>query len=244
MRASSVVALALASMVTRLSYAGQHTETDEEKQQDAQILAADLAPHVQYGLGLRGGTYHVGPIYDLAFGFGVEAGVRLDRLALLGDYMLAGMSAAPVTGQSSSTTAANSTSPTTSPSTPQVGGLVQRVGATARYSVAKFAEASGGVGARGDLFVEGGFGEQLVRWSGGGYLHRADISLGAGAGIQFRGTHHHGGYFLAARVTLAAPPNGVETASTPTCAGPCDGATGPLSIDRSVMVMFTAQFGD
>lgn len=245
MRITSVVALALASTST-FAFAGHHhEETEEEKASDQQVRQADASPHAQYGLGPRFGTFHVGPIYDFGFGATFEGGVRLDRLALLGEYTLLGISDASNAKTQTQTTGALSTdgSSTPSPST-NPGGLVQRIGANARYSVAKFIDASGGVGVRGDLWIEGGLGEQLIRWSGGGYLHRADISLGAGYAIQFRGPHHHGGYQLGVRVTLAAPPAAYQTSGPPTCAGPCDGPTTQMNIDRSILGALTVIFGD
>ncbi len=246
MRTTSVVALALASIPITPALAGHyHEETEEEKALDQQVKDADASPHAQYGLGPRFGTFHVGPIYDLAFGFTFEGGVRLDRLALLADYTLLGITDAQTTAKMDQTTGALATDGSSTPApSSNPGGLVQRLGANARYSVAKFMEAYGGTGARGDLFVEGGFGEQLIRWSGGGFLHRADISLGAGFSIQFRGPHHHGGYQLGVRVTLASPPEAYQSTGPATCAGPCDTPTGQMNIDRSIVGGITVIFGD
>lgn len=244
MRITSVVALALASTSLPALAGHHHEETEEEKANDQKVREADAAPHAQYGIGPRFGSFHVGPIYDFAYGVAFEGGVRLDRLALLGEYTLLGISDATNTTKQTQTTGALSTDGGSSTPAGNPGGLVQRVGANARYSVAKFMDAGGGVGVRGDFWVEGGFGEQLIRWSGGGYLHRADLSLGAGYAIQFRGPHHHGGYQLGVRVTLAAPPPAYQTNSAPTCAGPCDGPTGQINIDRSILGALTVIFGD
>jgi hypothetical protein len=239
------VALALASSIATPAFAGghHHEETPEEKALDADVLAADAAPHAQYGIGARVGSFHVGSIYDIAYGFALEGGVRMGRLQVLGDYTLMGLS--PVTPpQSATTTAAALGDVPAAPMTDKLGGMVQRFGLLARYSPARFIEANGGVGVRGDIFVEGGVGEQLIDWSGGGYLHRSDIELGAGISIQFRGPHHHGGYFIGVKVAMASPPSGAEMATAATCAGPCDGPSKPIGIDRAVLGMFTAIFGD
>jgi hypothetical protein len=59
-----------------------------------------------------------------------------------------------------------------------------------------------------------------------------------------RGKHHHGGYFLGMRATLAPPPAGAPSLTAPpTCAGPCDGPTRPIAIDRSFLMVFAADFG-
>ena len=229
------------ALVSSSAYAGHHVETDDEKAADVEIRAVEAAPQSEFGIGLRVGSFHVADIYDIGFGFGVEGGVRIDRLALMADYTLMGLS--PNQTSTTTTNGARTTTPTGEPASPGAGGFVQRVGLFARYSPARFLEAQGGVGVRGDIYVDGGIGEQLVLWSGGGYLHRTDISIDAGFSIRFRGTHHHGGYSLAARITLASPPDGTPQPTTAMCAGPCDGPSKPLAIDRSVMGMFTAIFG-
>ena len=77
---TSVVALALASIATPASAGRYHEETPEEKALDVDVLAADAAPHAQYGIGARVGSFHVGSIYDIAYGFALEGGVRMGRL--------------------------------------------------------------------------------------------------------------------------------------------------------------------
>lgn len=236
----------IVAFTSRLAFAGhQYEETDAEKVDDVAVVAADAAPHAQYGIGFRAGSFHVGSIYDIGFGFGLEAGVRIGRLQLLGDYTLFGLTTGWTQPQSKDSSAAMTTTPLPDGTTPpHPGGVAQRLAAIARYSPARFMEAQHGVGVRGDIFVEGGIGEQLIEWSGGGYLHRTDISLGAGFSIQFRGPHHHGGYYLGARVVLADPPSGAQMPTGATCAGPCDGPSQPIQIDRSVEGMFTVIFGD
>ncbi|HEY1558921.1 MAG TPA: hypothetical protein VGF94_29055 [Kofleriaceae bacterium] len=236
MAASSVtLALALASP----AYAGQHAETDDEKSDDVVVRQVDRDMQAEYGIGVRVGTFHTGPVYNIGLGFAAEGGVRFDRLALLGEYQFLGLldpsSTAPQMPMQAYDAAMMR------PATPT--GSAHRLGANARYSVARFLVAQNGIGVRGDVFVEGGLGEELIEWSGGGYLHRADVSLGAGLGVRFRGTHHHGGYQIGVRATFADPPAGYAKSGPPTCAGPCDGPTRPSSLDHSVLGTFTVVFG-
>ena len=251
MRSSSVpIALVLALASSR-AWAGHHVESEEEKSEDVVVKEVDAAPQTEFGIAGRLGTFHTGPVYNFAAGFAFEGGVRFDRLALLGEYQLLGlydpnggtstqsMGSLPVNVDAAP---AAPPPPSASPrSTPT--GHAHRLGVNARYSVARFLEASSGIGVRGDLFVEGGVGEELIEWAGGGYLHRADISLGTGAGIRFRGTHHHGGYGLSVRATIAEPPAGYMPVTMPTCAGPCDAATVPHALDYSILGAFTVSFG-
>jgi len=239
---TSVVALALASIATPASAGRYHEETPEEKALDLDVLAADAAPHAQYGIGARVGTFHVGSIFDIAYGFALEGGVRMGRLQIMGDYTLLGLSPFNPPQKAMTGTAAVTTVTPTTPNNP--GGMVQRFGAFVRYSPARFIDAQGGVGVRGDIFVEAGIGEEFIDWSGGGYLHRTDVALGTGVSIQFRGPHHHGGYFIGVKVAMASPPSGAQMQAAATCAGPCDGPSKPIGIDRAVLGMFTAIFGD
>ncbi|HTR54037.1 MAG TPA: hypothetical protein VMJ10_25260 [Kofleriaceae bacterium] len=248
MRQSSV-ALVLALASSRAWAGHHHVETDEEKSEDAVIQQVDSQPQLELGLAGRFGTFHTGPVYNMAAGVAVEGGVRLDKLALLGEYQLLGLfdpndssrqqpSTLPVNVDS-----APAPAQAASPMHSTPGGVVHRLGANARYSVGRFLVAEGGIGVRGDLWLEGGLGEELIEWSGGGYLHRADVSIGAGAGIRFRGTQHHAGYQLGVRATFAEPPAGYMPVTTPTCAGPCDAPTIPHALDHSILGTFTIVFG-
>lgn len=238
MRPSSVT-IALGLALASRGYAGHHPETDDEKSDDVTVLQVDRAVQAEYGIGLRIGTFHTGPVYNIALGFAAEGGLRFDKLALLGEYQFLGLlDSTPAQSQMPMQAYDAATS---RPSVPT--GTAQRLGANARYSLARFLVAENGVGVRGDVFVEGGLGEELIEWSGGGYLHRADVSVGAGLGIRFRGTRHHGGYQLGVRATFADPPAGYAKSGPPTCAGPCDGPTRPSSLDHSVLATITVVFG-
>jgi hypothetical protein len=46
------------------------------------------------------------------------------------------------------------------------------------------------------------------------------------------------------RVTLAPPPPGSPSLTAPpTCAGPCDGPSRPIGIDRSILFVIAGDFG-
>jgi hypothetical protein len=121
-------------------------------------------------------------------------------------------------------------------------GMAQRFGLSARYSLGRFSTAAGGMAMTGDIWVEAGLGEQLIRWNAGGELHRMDISLGVGTSFGARGLHHHGAYYMAVRATIAHSPPSYDS-DVPTCAGPCDTATPPLGLDKSILFVTGIVFG-
>jgi hypothetical protein len=128
--------------------------------------------------------------------------------------------------------------------TPEIDGIVHRIGANVRYSVAKLT--GDDVPLRGDFWLEGGIGEQMIRWDLGGELHRPDVSFGFGGqfGGRFGREHdHHAGMYYALKVTLARAPSEFSDRA-PTCAGPCDSATRPISVDRSFLFNLGIVFGN
>jgi len=242
MRALIVVAMLVAPAAA--SHGNPYPETAEEKVEDMDVVAADAAPHLQGSVGFELGTFHTGPVYNFAYGFALDAGVQLDKLAILGQYAFLGLASPEPTG--ATTTTYNTVDLTSAAGDSGSGtptGFVQRFGAAARYSVAKATTAQHGLGLRFDTWVEAGIGEQLLRWSGGGYLHRPDVELAVGLQFDLRGLHHHGGWFMGMRVTLASPPRMEGPTPAPTCAGPCDGPTGPIGIDRSILFVTAVDFG-
>ena len=238
MRALLVIAMIAGTAEASHGGAG-YPETDSDKADDADVIAAEQRPHFEGSVGFELGTFHTGPVYNFAYGLALDGGIRLDRLVVLGEYAFLGLGAPTPTGESTTGTALEAMPP--SDSTPT--GFVQRFGLASRYSVARSFTASHGMGLRFDTWVEAGVGEQMLRWSGGGYLHRPDLELAFGVQMNLRGTHHHGGWFMGMRVTLAAPPKMIGPPAPPTCAGPCDGPTGPLGIDRSFLFVTAVDFG-
>jgi hypothetical protein len=220
------------------SHASSHGESAEDKLADAAVLAADQALQWEGSTAFEIGTFHTASIYNLAYGVDLQGGARLNRIAVYGDYSLLGLS----TGDPSYSSAAYYTNDGSSPLSEKPSGLVQRFGLNAHYSIGRFITAFGGAGLVGDFWIEAGLGEQLVRWNEGGRLHRADVSFGIGAQLGGRGTEHHGGYFLGLRVTASQTPAGYVR-TEPTCAGPCDTATPPLGLDKSVLLTTGIVFG-
>jgi hypothetical protein len=240
-----VTAVLVALAIAPPAFAGHYyPETDQDKADDAHILEADAAPHSEYALGLRLGSFHTGPVYNFAVGFAIEAGMRFDRLQLVGEYNFLDLSDPPTAAKSTGngTAALTSDPTTTSPSAPS--GYVHRFGALARYSLANFIDADHGMAARGDFYVEGGLGEELVEWSGGGTLHRPDVAIGAAWQMGGRGTERHAGLRIGFRATFAGSPPSHTAATLPTCAGPCDTPTVPShTIDHSFLFALSFNFG-
>lgn len=179
------------------------------------------------------GGMSVGPIDGFAGGIGLAGGIRRDRLALFGEYDLLSV------GQSPSTAAADATMAPPDP----IRGYMQRFGLDARYSVARFG--GGDAGIRGDLWLEGGLGAEVIQWYEGGRLHRGDVDLGFGAQTTFKiGSDSHPryiGFHYAVKATIAkAPPRKDDF---PTCAGPCDEPTPPVPWDTGIFFDFGIVFG-
>ena len=198
----------------------------------------DATPRWEGAFGFRVGSFHVGSFDGLAFGLHLDGGIRFDKLQLLGEYSFMSISQQPPTDNDA---AAAKAAPTPAA---DLSGIVQRVGLDARYSVAKIVGEE--VPLRGDFWLEGGFGEQVIRWELGGELHRPDVSFGFGGQFSARfGEHHdhHVGVYYAFKALLAHGPASYVN-SPPTCAGPCDTATRPIGIDRSLMFNFGLVFGN
>jgi hypothetical protein len=208
---------------------------------DSELTRTDRSPRWEGAFGLRVGSFHVGSFDGLGFGFHLDAGERFDRLFVYGEYSYMSISNAPP-DQTMNTAQLGSTPPAPAPQ--EIDGMVQRVGVNARYSVGKIT--SDEVPLRGDFWLEGGVGEQFIRWDLGGAMHRPDLSFGFGG--QFSGRFgrehdHHAGIYYALKVTFAkAPPSYSDRA--PTCAGPCDTPTSPIGVDRSFLFNLGIVFGN
>ena len=81
-----------------------------------------------------------------------------------------------------------------------------------------------------------------IRDSAGGVWTRRDLALGVGVSVLSAEADHHMGASLGVRVLLAGRSD-VTGDEPATCSGPCDRATGPTEIDRSIMVDLTFHFG-
>jgi len=180
-------------------------------------------PRFEGAFGMLAGGYSVATVSGGAIGMHVDGGLRSGRLAILGEYDFLSI------GQSSYEV------------TDPIRGQLHRVGANLRYSLAAF----GGnrVPIRGDFWVEGGLGSQLVQWNGGGELSRRDMAFGAGGQMTVRigkQDPNYIGFYYAFRGIAARDPGG--GGGEPTCAGPCDTATSPSPYDIGAFFNFGVVF--
>lgn len=198
------------------------------------LLKVDRSARWEGAFGIRVGDYRAGAFDGTAFGFHLDGGMRFDRVQLLAEYSLLEVSQdVPAASDAMGAQAMTTTD-----------GLVQRVGLDARYSLGKLA--SEDIPLRGDFWIEGGVGEELLQWQLGGEMHRPDVSFGFGgqfSGRFGRAHDHHAGLYYALKATFARAP--ASYADLPaTCAGPCDTATRPIGIDRSFLFNLGILFGD
>ena len=184
-------------------------------------------------IGVRFGSFRVnGASSGTAIPFHVDLGARKNRLVLYASYDVLGIDidvpdGAQVTARGATTVDLGDGS-----------GLVQRIGANARYALGRAGEHDGGF----ELWAEGGVGMQHVRWDAGGVWTRPDVALGLGGTILGLGAHEHGGFSLGLRVMLA-PRSDVAAGAPAVCGGPCDRATAPAGWDRSFLFDMTVPFG-
>jgi hypothetical protein len=180
-------------------------------------------PRFEGAFGLLAGGYSVGTVGGAAVGMHFDGGLRSGRLALLGEYDYLSH------GQSSY----DHDNP--------IRGDLHRLGANLRYSIAAFGGRD--VPIRGDIWVEGGVGNQLVQWHGGGELSRRDLSFGAGGQMTVRVGKEkpkYVGFYYAFRGLIARDPT--PKPGPPMCAGPCDYPTGPSPWDMGAFFNFGVVF--
>lgn len=181
-------------------------------------------PRFEGGFGLLAGGFTVSSVHGGAVGLHVDGGARLGRLAVLGEYNFLSIGQDQYTYEN------------------PIRGVLHRLGANARYSLAAF----GGhdVPIRGDIWVEGGLGTELVQWHGGGELSRRDLSFGVGGQMTVRvgggKRPNFIGFYYAFRGLVARDP--FPGKEMPTCAGPCDTPTGPSAWDTGAFFNFGVSF--
>ncbi|MBZ0238449.1 MAG: hypothetical protein K8M05_39415 [Deltaproteobacteria bacterium] len=181
-------------------------------------------PRFEGAFGLLAGGYSVGSVGGAAIGMHLDGGLRAGKLALLGEYDFLSH------GQSAYEYEA------------PIRGVMHRLGANLRYSIAAFGGRD--VPIRGDFWLEGGVGNQLVQWHGGGELSRRDLAFGAGGQMTVRVGRDKPsfiGFYYAFRGLVARDPAKNDDAP-PTCAGPCDMATGPSPWDMGAFFNFGVVF--
>lgn len=181
-------------------------------------------PRFEGGFGLLAGSYTVSTVHGAGVGMHLDGGLRMGRIALLAEYDFLSIGQDAYTYEN------------------PIRGVLHRLGANARYSVAQFG--GGKVPIRGDLWIEGGVGNQLVQWNGGGELSRRDLSFGAGGQMTVKlgsaRRPNYLGFYYAFRGLVARDP--FPGKSMPTCAGPCDTATGPSAWDTGAFFNFGLVF--
>jgi hypothetical protein len=182
------------------------------------------AARFEGAVGALVGGQRIGHIDGTGGGFHLDAGVRLDRLYLYGEYDFLSV------GQDGY-------------DTPNpVRGFMHRVGGNVRYSLAAFGGGSAPV--RGDVWGEIGAGHEQIQWHEGGRLGRRDLAFGLGAQATFRvgrDRPRYVGVYYAVKGWVATSPERKDGA--PTCAGPCDEATRPSPHDFGIFFNFGVPFG-
>jgi hypothetical protein len=183
-------------------------------------------PRFEGAVGALVGGYSVGPVSGTAGGMHFDAGLRMDKLYLYGEYDFLSV------GQDSYEVI------------DPVRGFLHRLGANARYSLAAFG-GHGEIPVRGDVWAEVGAGHEMIWWHEGGKLTRRDLSFGFGAQATFRIGRDKPkfiGVYYAFKGWVADAP-GSKGDMDPTCAGPCDEPTGPSPYDFGLMFNFGVPFG-
>jgi hypothetical protein len=220
-----LVALAAATVATTatanpIAYDGSYYAKPERDRNPDHHLQPEV------GLGFIVGSFGIGPISGPAYGMQLGAGVRLNRIALIGEYNFM------TVGQSSY-----------DDDIPDpVRGIVHRVGASLRYSFGVLAKP--GFPLRGEFWVEAGGGRQFLRWYDGGKLSRNDVSLGLAGQLSVRWGESRRkklGIFYALKLLGSQRPD--EKWMPPTCAGPCDEPTGPIPYDLGIFFHAGLTFG-
>lgn len=125
-----------------------------------------------------------------------------------------------------------------------VRGMIARIGAGVRYTYAKIGSGRGEVPLRGQFWIEAGAGHQHIQWNEGGVLGRQDLVIGFGAQLDIRVSRERmrfAGLYYALDITFSEAPAMKER--PPVCAGPCDEATGPGTMDIGFLLNVGIPFG-
>jgi len=186
-------------------------------------LAGDVGLHV-------GGLHYDGETTLLA-GAGASLGVSYGRFALLGDFSDDATSAPqPVPlalGRGSALAMSDDT-----------GGELRRYGLRGRLAFFRHLDVQGDDVAELSMFVDAGVGHEHVDWNIGGVDDRDDAIVGIGW-RAFARTPHERGLLLELSMIITRRYND----GIPACGGPCQMATLPSSIDRSLVIDLRYVFG-
>ncbi|HTJ43224.1 MAG TPA: hypothetical protein VL463_14060, partial [Kofleriaceae bacterium] len=221
MSCAAAAALLGASAPAHAQWDDDHEDSGEHDPWEQMRFEGDV--------GFLVGGMSIGPLDGFAGGMYAMGGIRRDRLALFGEYDLLSVGDTP---------ASESADPNAPPPPDPVRGYMQRAGFDVRYSVGKFG--GGDESVRGDIWIEGGAGGEVIQWYDGGRLHRGDVDLGFGAQATFKiGSDSHpryiGFHYAVKGFVAKAPPRKDDF---PTCAGPCDEPTPPVPYDTGIFFNF------
>lgn len=184
---------------------------------------------LQGAMGVRFGSFLIdGHSTGTAIPFHFDAGFRKARWLVYAEYNLLSLTVAMrevATAHGGTLTLGGSS------------GLMHRGAANLRWIFGRAADKDGGA----EVWAETGVGMQHFRWDEGGVWTRPDVSFGAGATMLGMNKRRHGGLSIGIRVTLAR--RSENAGGDPTCGGPCDYATRPTGLDRSVLFDMTVLFG-
>lgn len=212
-RAPSLVAASVAALAA-LAAPVVPAAADSIAIGDAPSPDPDDGLQLEGGIGALLGQQPVGPVIGTAMGFHLDGGIRLGRLAALGEYAFISLTEDAKTHE-------------------PAHAFIHRLGATARYSLGMLRTDNQVV--RGDFWLEAGLGRQRVAWRDGGALGRTDVSLGFGAQVTFRygaakrrrlGLYYAAAFLFSDRADAKALPA--------TCSGPCDRPTHAFPIDVGI----------
>jgi len=125
-----------------------------------------------------------------------------------------------------------------------VNGIIGRVGLGVRYTYGRLGGGRGEIPLRGQFWVQVGAGHQHIQWNEGGVLGRQDLVIGLGAQLDVRVSKaklRYMGLYYALDIMFTGAPATKER--PPVCAGPCDEATGPGSMDVGFVLNVGIPFG-
>ena len=186
-------------------------------------------------LGARRGSMKLdGVDLDFKGGVFIAGGYRFDRLTVFAEYMLAGVGYHSFTSEQIGDVVVAGNS----------DGILHRLGLTTRVA---FARGLSGVTpddtrSYGELWLEGGVGEDIISWDNGGVMRRPDVVLGIGVTGALHVLHRRGGIDLGFRVAFGRRTDLDGAASL--CSAPCTQATPPATWgDRSYLFQVGLAFG-
>ena len=177
--------------------------TDEEAAIAAAVVAADQGRALELTGGLTFGTLSTAQSRSGGAGVAFDAGLRVDRVAVLAQFAALWWSlpAVPADGTACA-------GPMASPA-----GITNRLGAALRYSfdVERAVQTPTFV-FRSEGWVEAGVGAQLSSWVGG-HDARPDVELGLGVQFGGHGSRTHGGFGVGLHAFVAPPLHDVPAAT-------------------------------